>query len=107
MAQLDHIQWRKGIIDSAIFLNSSTEDGKFDNIRTCPELDHTKCKLGKWYYSCAFHFEDNKLYNLVEKPHKELHEIGHNLLNRASEHCEWEEFNELIQALSKKSMEVL
>ncbi len=107
MAQLDHIQWRKGIIDSAIFLNSSHEDRKFENIRSCPELDHTKCKLGKWYYSHAYQFENNEFFHLVEKPHEELHKIGQKLLNRASEHCDWEEFKALTITLSKKSMEVL
>ena len=107
MAQLDHIQWRKGIIDAAIFLNNSTEKQKFQNIRSCPELDHTKCKLGKWYYSQTHIFEGDALYNRVEKPHKELHQIGRKLLQRASAHCEWEEFNALTKLLSKKSMEVL
>ena len=107
MAQLDHIQWRKGIIDSAIFLNNSTEKRELNQVRSCPELNHTKCKLGKWYYSHGGQFEDEQLYRVMEKPHQELHLIGYNLLKRASEHCGWDEFNKLTISLTKKSMEVL
>jgi len=107
MAQLDHIQWRKGIIDSAIFLNNSTEKRELSQVRSCPELNHTKCKLGKWYYSHSGQFENDQLYQAMEKPHQELHLIGYNLLKRAGEHCDWDEFNKLTKSLSKKSMEVL
>ncbi|PHS12443.1 MAG: hypothetical protein COA86_18510 [Kangiella sp.] len=107
MAQLDHVQWRKGIIDAAIFLNNSTEKREFSQVRSCPELNHTKCKLGRWYYSHEAEFENEELYKAMEKPHQELHLLGYKLLKKASEHCSFDEFNELTRSLSKKSMEVL
>ncbi len=107
MAQLDHVQWRKGIIDAAIFLMNSPEKRTLENIRSCPELDHTQCKLGKWYYNQLEQDENIDLYKIMDKPHRELHEIGAELLNKSMERCSWDEFSHLTDLLSTKSMEVL
>ena len=107
MAQLDHLQWRKAVIDSALFLLETKGERTLDDLRNRPELDHTQCKLGKWYYGQGRFFEEQRIYKGMEQPHRELHAIGEKLLKRSMEHCNWDEFTELTHALSKKSMEVL
>ncbi len=107
MAQLDHLQWRKAVIDSALFLREIKGERTLDDLRNRPELDHTQCKLGKWYYDQGRFFEEQELYKVMEVPHRELHAIGEKLLKRSMGHCDWDEFSALTHALSKKSMEVL
>jgi len=107
MAQLDHIQWRKTLIDTALFLHGSKEDRELKNLRGNPELVHTDCKLGLWYYDAGRIFENVKSYIQLEQPHIELHAIGKDLLDAARNHCSMDELAGLIQQLSEKSLQVL
>lgn len=107
MAQLDHIQWRKTIIDTALFLHSLDEHRELKNLRGVPELEHTRCKLGCWYYDTGRVFKKMQSYSRLEQPHIELHNIGKELLNAARKHCEMNELTLLIQNLSEKSLKVL
>ncbi|MFN4245454.1 MAG: CZB domain-containing protein [Brevinematia bacterium] len=51
-----------------------------DNKATIDEdviFDHTKCRLGKWYYSdLARDFSDIPEFKSIEKPHEKLHALG-------------------------------
>ncbi len=107
MAQLDHIQWKKNIIDTALFLHASNEKRNLANVRGCPQLDHTKCKLGLWYYNEGCKFASISVYNQLEKEHRELHQIGSDLLKVAQSKCSMETLSQLIQQLTEKSMSVL
>ncbi len=107
MAQLDHIQWRKTLIDTALFLHGSNEKRELKNLRGSPELQHTRCKLGLWYYGAGRKLSDIKSYKQLEQPHMRLHAIGKELLSAASNHCSMDELTTLIQRLSEKSLEVL
>ncbi len=107
MAQLDHIQWRKTLIDTALFLHGSEENRELKNLRGSPELDHTACKLGRWYYSAGRLFDTVESYTQLEQPHIELHKIGEALLVAAQSQCSMVELTRLIQNLSEKSLHVL
>ncbi len=107
MAQLDHIQWKKTLIDTALFLHGSGENRPLENVRGCPQLDHTRCKLGLWYYGEGVTFRDLPGYSQLEQPHRELHRIGNELLQAARGGCALEELSLLIQKLSEKSIRVL
>ncbi len=107
MAQLDHIQWKKTLIDTALFLHGSKENRPLENVRGCPQLDHTRCKLGLWYYGEGVAFRDLPGYLQLEQPHRELHAVGNELLQAARTHCSLEELSVLIQKLSEKSIRVL
>lgn len=107
MAQLDHIQWRKTLIDTALFLHGSGENRELKNLRGSPELQHTACKLGLWYYDAGRVFSDVESYRQLEQPHMELHAIGKDLLQAARDHCSMTELAALIQQLSEKSLQVL
>ena len=107
MAQLDHIQWKKNIIDTALFLHNSNEQRKLENVRGCPQLDHTQCKLGQWYYNEGCSFTHIPVYAELEQEHRELHQIGSHLLAIAQAKCSMENLSQIIQQLTEKSMNVL
>ncbi len=107
MAQLDHIQWRKNLIDTALFLHQSKTKRDLNNLRGCPNMEHTECKLGLWYYGPGRMFKDLPNYIELEQPHKELHLYGKKLLEAALGNCSLEELSLLMQDLSEKSMKVL
>ncbi len=107
MAQLDHIQWKKTLIDTALFLHGSKENRPLENMRGCPQLEHTRCKLGLWYYGEGLAFKELPGYLQLEEPHRELHAIGRELLQAARSHCPLDELSILIQKLSEKSIQVL
>lgn len=81
MAQLDHMNWRKVVIDNALFL--SNRKNKNDQLRGAPVLGPTACLLGKWYYGPGKRFSGTKWYNLLEEPHNQLHQEGAKLLDSA------------------------
>lgn len=107
MAQLDHLQWRKTLIDTALFLHATGTQRPVENLRGLPEMDHTACKLGLWYYSAGRMFAGVDSYRELEEPHRELHHIGRELLAAARSHCSMEELTALIRRLSEKSLQVL
>jgi len=45
-AQLDHLKWRKSVIDGAFFFMNRKNQSP--NLRGAPESDPTMCMLGKW-----------------------------------------------------------
>jgi len=62
--RLDHINWVISV-DKAIENNNS---------ELLPQLDHTKCKMGLWYYlSVVQDSEQNKIHQKIEEPHRLLH----------------------------------
>ena len=107
MAQLDHMQWRKTVIDTALFLHTTRTNRAPENLRGVPEMDHTACKLGLWYYNAGRMFECIDCYRDLEQPHAELHEIGRRLLATARSGCSRDELTDLVRKLSEKSLRVL
>ncbi|MES9903333.1 MAG: EAL domain-containing protein, partial [Sedimenticola sp.] len=77
MAQLDHIQWRKALMESVFFRSfSEGERSSVDPIIAANDHDHTTCRLGKWYYGQKLEYAGNSLFDALEEPHRRLHEIG-------------------------------
>lgn len=107
MAQLDHLQWRKTLIDTALYLHASASGRGFENLRGTPEMDHTCCKLGRWYYGAGQAFSDIFCYRSLEQPHIELHAVGKELLTAARNRCDMDQLTALIRSLSEKSVQVL
>ncbi len=62
--RMDHINWMKNV-DKSIELY---DPNKF------PEIDHTKCNMGLWYYaSVVLSPEQKKIHDKLEAPHRKLH----------------------------------
>jgi methyl-accepting chemotaxis protein len=62
--RIDHIKWVKAV-DEAIQLM---------DIEKIPQLDHTKCKMGLWYYQADIIDDEQRLiHRRLEEPHRMLH----------------------------------
>src|SRR3990172_6096701 len=65
MAQriIDHLKWSEGLAVGTILLGKDFTG----------QIDHTKCKLGEWYYSYKPPRELEAAYAKIEEPHKRFH----------------------------------
>ncbi|MCB1143775.1 MAG: CZB domain-containing protein [Leptospiraceae bacterium] len=65
--RMDHIKWVKDV-DEAI---------KTSSPESFPQLDHTKCKMGLWYYLAEVADEEQKvIHKRMEEPHRNLHQMA-------------------------------
>ena len=101
MAQLDHIQWRKSVIDSVFYLHGRA-DGNY-SIRGNPASDCKSCMLGKWYYGAGQEFTGLSAYDELEQPHEDLHKLGNKIIAAAVAGSSKEELSEMMRELSKIS----
>jgi len=104
-AQVDHLKWRKSIIDGVYALNDRKTQTPF--LRGNPEIDHTKCMLGKWYYGLGNACSESELYCQLEEPHRLLHRIGEKALLSAESGASKNEIMVLLQELTEQSILVI
>ncbi|MBZ0092079.1 MAG: EAL domain-containing protein [Sulfuricellaceae bacterium] len=101
IAQLDHIHWRKTLIDQVI--NSSFEGSAGKVRRFTAEMDHTQCRLGCWIYGHGQEFKGRRAFDLLEEPHRRLHEAGRKLIDAAERDAPHNEIADLLRALTQES----
>ena len=66
--KLDHVTWKSDVYRTIWGLSGKTIED-FSN--------HTNCRLGKWYYEGkGKQFENTSAFQMLEKPHKKVHESG-------------------------------
>jgi EAL domain-containing protein (putative c-di-GMP-specific phosphodiesterase class I) len=106
IAQLDHIHWRRMLIDQIINHSFGEQDANSVK-RFTAEMDHTKCKLGHWYYGHGQEFKGLSVFDRLEDPHRRLHEIGKELVEAARRDAPHNEITVLLRALTKESSELL
>ena len=83
------IELLKRVIDHAVWMDNVAKslEGKSDWIPT----DHTKCNLGKWYYSEGrkeidkYGLKAVEIFNSIEDAHARLHTLGINAIKQAQE----------------------
>ena len=83
------VELLKRVIDHAIWMDNVAKslEGKSDWIPT----DHTKCNLGKWYYSEGkkeidkYGLKAVEIFNSIEDAHARLHTLGINAIKKAQE----------------------
>lgn len=65
--RMDHIHWVKAV-DDAIQTNL---------VQNLPQLNHTLCKMGLWYYQSSVLDQNQKrIHEKLEAPHQELHQCA-------------------------------
>ncbi|MBF0178308.1 MAG: EAL domain-containing protein [Magnetococcales bacterium] len=82
-SQLDHIQWRKDLMEMFYQIRNShyeNIDYKKDFLFNSLMRDHTRCNLGQWYYGDGKIYQNHIQYKELEKPHENLHREGRLLL---------------------------
>jgi EAL domain-containing protein (putative c-di-GMP-specific phosphodiesterase class I) len=102
MAQLDHIQWRRSLID--MVMATAFNDGSPAGVRAFEaELNPQRCKLGKWYYGLGQKFAGYPAFDELERPHRQLHEIGSELVEAVRQGASREEITTLLRRLTRQS----
>lgn len=104
MAQLDHIQWRKAIIDSIFYLGLR---GDNQNIRGAPEMNPVSCRFGRWYYGVGKIHAGIQWYDDLEETHNRLHQIGEKLLDAAKQNTPKCVLVSLMRQLTEQSVLVV
>lgn len=108
MAQLDHIQWRKTLMEE-VFFHSFADGGQSPGEMpfSAVELDHASCRLGKWYYGQGRVYRGVPLFDKLEAPHRRLHEIGAELVEAANRGADGARITSLMRSLSEQSAQVI
>ncbi len=106
MAQLDHIQWRRSLIEHV--MTKAFNGGAETGVRSVlAEMDHTRCKLGQWYHGIGQEYKGIPCFDALDTPHQQLHAIGQQLLDAVNQADPLSEVTQQLQALSQKSGELL
>ncbi|WP_169307008.1 EAL domain-containing protein [Ferrimonas sediminicola] len=99
MAQLDHIQWRKSVIDSVYYLDMISDVQGF----SWPEAHHTQCRLGKWLYGPGRCFSNTIWFNKLHQSHKDLHHTLAELMVAVDGGHTGQQLTALVRKLSRQS----
>ena len=107
MAIIDHVQWRKELVSELVKTASLRLDAPHRKYLKTPPLSCKECRLGQWYYGIGQMFQHLEVFQSLEKPHCEFHEIGQMLVNLVSDGAVMEDLTPYLRDLSEKSAEVL
>ncbi len=105
IAQLDHIHWRKTLID--LIVNSAFDESDYKVKRFLAEMDYTQCRLGRWIYGHGQEFKGRSAFDKLEDPHRRLHELGRKLIEAVECNAPHNEIAELLRLLTKESSTLL
>lgn len=105
MAQMDHIQWRKQLIDTVT--TALYDPANAFKLGQRLELDHHECMLGRWYYGIGAGYRGIAAFDALERPHQELHAIGKRLLERCRNGADIVELVTLMRELTGLSSQAL
>jgi len=105
MAQLDHIHWRKTLVDNVLKFNSNHTNSLA--IKEKLISDARYCMLGKWYYGLGKIYAETPGYNELEAPHIELHALGNKLVLALEQGASKKNLIDIIRDISKLSNIVL
>ncbi len=107
MAQLDHVHWRKSLIEVISAITFRECDSEGGDILRVPEMDHHACALGKWYYGAGQQFVGNETFDRLEAAHDRFHDMGRKLYEMASNQGSRLQIMELMREHTQVSLEVL
>lgn len=106
MAQADHLQWRRQLIDYTLARLYGTphlaiwKDSQVQPERHC-------CLLGKWYYGPGSAYKGKASYDALETPHLFLHELSASILVAVENGIPHGEVISLLRTMTEKSCEVI
>lgn len=89
--RIDHINWVRKVRDC---IDKKTTEG-------FPEIRHTHCNMGRWYYQCVVTDEEQEfIHKKLEIPHLNLHKVGARIYDNIKEkhysrlEKDWQELNQ-------------
>lgn len=107
MAQLDHVHWRKSLIEVVSAMAFRGCDSENGDILRVPEMDPRRCALGKWYYGSGQQFAGDEAFDRLEAVHNRFHLLGQELYESALNQRERSHLLELMREHTEVSLEVL
>jgi EAL domain-containing protein (putative c-di-GMP-specific phosphodiesterase class I) len=107
LAQLDHIQWRRALINAVTRMAFGDGYSAEERLTDVPEMDYHKCGLGQWYYGPGREFSSNPVFAELEPVHRQLHELGTELIRAAKSGESHVRLTGLMRELSRVSIEVI
>jgi hypothetical protein len=106
MAQADHLQWRRYLIDYTI--------GKLYGAPTLAsssaahlESNARRCLLGQWYYGVGKSYKGMAAFDALERPHDEIHKLGQEICEAIERGDSRGDIIRLLRQLTEKSGEVM
>lgn len=77
MAMLDHLEWRKALIDELLAARPGVPQTQIDFRGFA--LEPTECRLGRWYHGPGRALVSSAAYRALAEPHAALHHHGRSI----------------------------
>jgi EAL domain-containing protein (putative c-di-GMP-specific phosphodiesterase class I) len=106
MAQADHLQWRRYLIDYTVgklYGESSFATKNVIHVESDPHL----CSLGKWYYGIGRSYKGVVAYDALERPHNRLHALGDEIRDAIDRGVPRSDIIALLRQLTEASGEII
>lgn len=106
MAQADHLQWRRQLIDYTLARLYGTPNLAIWNDKQIQSDGHC-CLLGKWYYGPGRAYRGKSSYDALEHHHHFLHELSVKILEAVENDAPHKDVISLLREMTEKSGEVI
>lgn len=106
MAQADHLQWRRQLIDYTIGKLYGVPDLSASG-KSQVELDPHQCLLGRWYYGVGRSYSGMAAYDQLEGVHNRLHNLGELIIEAIHEGLPRVQIIGLLRQLTETSGEII
>ncbi len=103
MATLDHLEWRKALIDAVL---SDDRQLHADTLRRF-KLDSTECMLGRWYHSAGRKLADIAAFEHLGESHVALHECAKQITDASRSGARLAELLPSIRRLTEHSTRIV
>lgn len=101
MAALDHLEWRKALLDG--LLSETVSSALLARV----ELDPTMCRLGRWYCGPGRVLSDLSAYGALDKPHAALHECAAKIVEASNNGASIRELLPWMRELTEHSTHII
>ena len=106
LAQVDHLEWRKHLIDSVFRFDAARDDRR--ELFRHGNINPAMCRFGHWYYGAGDALRELPEFRAIETPHSDLHFIAHELITEGTR--EDRDISAMVghaRELTRKSLAVL
>jgi EAL domain-containing protein (putative c-di-GMP-specific phosphodiesterase class I) len=107
MALIDHIQWRRQLVQRLVDLAQRPPGCPRRLQGAYPEQSCTECKLGKWYDENDAVYREHPVFQALEAPHRQLHEIATRLIRKVQRGAELADIRAGLSSLTACSVELV
>lgn len=103
LAILDHVQWRRQLVSYAVQRATLPRNCPTRKADGFPEMSATHCALGRWYFGEGRHIAATPIYHAIDAPHRELHRIGDDIIEKVRRGATLNELAGLLSSMKAVS----